>query len=220
MLVKKLSLYLALVALSQVAISRAAFAETTVINTGEITRSGYRAYGVSFIGSSNIITNSGSITTSGQESFGVLGYGNSNIITNSGSIITSGVGAYGVYVNGNSNTITNSGSIISKYGYAIYFSGIGNTLNILNNFMGGGINLGTSGVARVTTGPNYSKLYSFEGANLTISGSGPVPLFVNAITNKVATFDPTIFAGSADALADMAYTVSSLADGRLGENII
>ena len=316
MLVKKLSLYLALAALSQVAISRAAFAETTVINTGEITRSGYRAYGVPFIGSSNIITNSGSITTSGQESFGVLGYGNSNIITNSGSIITSGVdsygvygygnsniitnsgsittsgyraygvnvsfdsniitnsgsiitsgyggagvialgnsntitnsgsittsgdyalgvyafgksntitntgsittsgvGAYGVYVNGNSNTITNSGSIISKYGYAIYFSGIGNTLNILNNFMGGGINLGTSGVARVTTGPNYSKLYSFEGTNLTISGSGPVPLFINAITNKVATFDPTIFAGSTDALADMAYTVSSLADGRLG----
>jgi hypothetical protein len=89
-------------------------------------------------------------------------------------------------------------------------------LNILNNFIGGGINLGTSGVARVTTGPNYSKLYTFEGTNLTISGSGTVPLFINAITNKVATIDPTIFAASSDALGDMAFTVSSLADGRLG----
>lgn len=89
-------------------------------------------------------------------------------------------------------------------------------MNILNNFIGGGINLGTSGVARVTTGPNYSKHYTFEGTDLTIAGSGTVPLFINATTNKVATFDPTIFAGSTDALADMAYTVSSLADGRLG----
>jgi hypothetical protein len=163
----------------------------------------------------NIITNSGSISTSGERGYGVVANGSFNSITNSGSITTSGKFGYGVYANGNSNIITNSGSIISKNSYAIYFQGTENTLNILNNFIGGGINLGTRGVARVTTGPNYSKLYTFEGTGLTIAGSGTVPLFINAITNKVATIDPTIFAGSSDALADMTSTISSLTPGRI-----
>jgi outer membrane autotransporter protein len=41
-----------------------------------------------------------------------------------------------------------------------------------------------------------------------------VPLFINQTTQQAATYDPTIFASSSDALADMTSTISSLTPGR------
>jgi uncharacterized protein with beta-barrel porin domain len=93
--------------------------------------------------------------------------------------------------------------------------GSGNTFNSLNNFIGGGIYVGTSGTFSLTTGANYSKLYTFEGSLAAINGSGPVPLFTNLATNQAGTYDPTIFASSSDALGDMTSTISSLTPGRL-----
>ena len=190
-----------------------------IINSGSISTYGEGAAGIFASGSLNTITNSGSISTLGSSSAFGLAYGigisgDSNAITNSGSITTSGSNSYGIGVTGNSNTITNSGSILSRSSYAIHFNGLGNSLSILNNFIGGGIFMGAGGTVNLTTGPNYSKLYTFEGTGLAISGSGPVPLFVNLSTQQAATYDPTIFASSSDALADMTNTISSLIPGR------
>ena len=82
---RKLSLCVALVALSQVAISRAAFEETTVINTGVTTTQGPSPLELNG-DDTLIITNSGSITTSGVDAHGYVAIGNSNTIINSGSI--------------------------------------------------------------------------------------------------------------------------------------
>ena len=183
-------------------------------NSGTISTTGYNAHGIYTNGSSNIIKNSGSISTMGESAHGIYAVGGSNMITNSGTIATSGANAFGIYASGNSNTITNSGSIISKDSYAIYLDGSGNTFNSLNNFIGGGIYMGTSGTVSFTTGANYSKLYTFEGTDLTINGSGPVPVFINNTTQQAGTYDPTIFASSSDALADMTSAISSLTPGR------
>ncbi len=71
---RKLSLCVALVALSQVAISRAAFAGTTVINTGVTTTQGPSPPELNG-DDTLIITNSGSITTLNDLLDGVDTYG-------------------------------------------------------------------------------------------------------------------------------------------------
>ena len=165
-------------------------------------------------GTSNTIWNSGSISTTGNGAHGVYAYGGSSVIINSGSINVSGVGSTGIYAIGSNNTVTNSGDIISQNGYAVYFDGSGNTFNSVNNFISGGLSMGSGGTVNITTGANYSKLYTFEGSLSAISGSGPVPLFKSLATQQAGTYDPTLFASSFDALADMATTISSMIPGR------
>ncbi len=216
----------------------------TITNSGSITTAGVQVIGILAEGTSNTITNSGSITTAGrynhavfaggnfgriansgsittavQNSDGIIAAGNSNTITNSGSITTAGQFSDGIIITaGDSNTVANSGSIKSIQSYAIILSGLGNTFNTLNDlFIGGRMAMGTDGVVNFTTGANHSKLYTFEATNsvlAAINSTGPVPLFINAATLQTATYDPTIFASSSDALADMTSTISSLTPGR------
>lgn len=186
----------------------------TIANSGLISTTGSDSFGAAIYGDANSLSNTGSISVS--ESIAISVEGNNNIVSNSGSISNSNTGAYtyGVYVLGNSNTIANSGSIVSKNSYAIYFNGSMNTFNSLDNFVGGMIFMGDRGTVNFTTGANYSKLYTFGGTSLSINGSGPVPLFINRSTQQAGTYDPTIFASSSDALADMTSTISSLTPGR------
>jgi hypothetical protein len=187
---------------------------STIESSGEINTVGIGSYGLGVAGNSNVVRSSGAIITHGIHSHGIFSFGNSSVITNSGSISTDGEDAVGIYAIGDSNAVTNSGSIISAKSYAVYFDGSGNTLNILNNFLGGGVFMGSGGTVNITTGANYSKLYTFGGSSLTINGSGPIPLFINQTTQQAATYDPTIFASSSDALADMTSAISSLTPGR------
>lgn len=192
--------------------------DNLIENEGSILSTGDYSGGVAVYGDSNTITNQGSISSAGQEKeyvgtpYGVLIVGSSNSIVNFGTISSNK--GYAVYIDGDDNTLTNAGSIISPEGYAVYFSGAGNTLNSLNNFLSGKVNMGSGGTVNITTGANYSKLYTFEGANLTVNGSGTVPLFINSTTQQAGTYDPTIFASSSDALADMTSAISSLTPGR------
>ncbi len=177
-------------------------------------------YGIYAQGDSNTITNSGSITTGITRGYGIQAVGASNAIINSGSITTAGQFSDGIFTTGNSNTITNSGSIraTGERSWAISLNRSGNTFNTINDlFIGGRMAMGTDGVVNFTTGANHSKLYTFEATNsvlAAINSAGPVPLFINAATLQTATYDPTIFASSSDALADMTSTISSLTPGR------
>ena len=190
----------------------------SINNSGSISSSGDYGTGMAIHGNSNVITNSGTVEASGNEQalvgspYGIYISGDSNTLLNTGVISTQK--GYAVYVSGNGNAVSNSGSIISAEGYALYFDGTGNTFNSINNFLAGKINMGANGVVNIKTGANYSKLFTFEGSNLAINGTGPVPLFVNEGTKQAATYDPTIFAASSDALADMTSAISSLTPGR------
>ena len=187
----------------------------TITNSGSISTEGQEGHGMIADGGSSVMTNSGSISTTGNGAHGVYAYdGGSSVIINSGSINVSGVGSTGIYAIGSNNTVTNSGDIISQNGYAVYFDGSGNTFNSVNNFISGGLSMGSGGTVNITTGANYSKLYTFEGSLSAISGSGPVPLFKSLATQQAGTYDPTLFASSFDALADMATTISSMIPGR------
>ena len=185
----------------------------TITNSGSINMSGASAIGIK-VYNSNTIINSGSISVSGAGGYGVYLQGNANSITNSGSINVSGGAGYGIRADGNNNTVSNSGDIISKDGYAVYFNGSGNTLNSVNNFISGGIYLGSNAIVSLATGANYSKLYTFGGSLSAINGSGPLPLFKNVSTQQAGTHDPTLFASSADSLADMTNTIASMAPNR------
>jgi hypothetical protein len=187
-----------------------------ISNTGSIIVSGAGGYGINAVNnsSSNTISNSGSISVSGAGGYGFSIQGNTNTITNSGSINVSGTGGYGIYAQGSNNTVTNSGDIISKDGYAVYFNGSGNTLNSVNNLISGSIYLGSNARVSLATGANYSKLYTFGGSLSAINESGPLPLFKNISTQQAGTHDPTIFASSADSLADMTNTIASMAPNR------
>jgi hypothetical protein len=74
--------------------------------------------------------------------------------------------------------------------------------------------MGSNAIVSLTTGANYSKLYTFEGSLSAINSSGPVPLFKNLATQQAGTYDPTLLASSSDALADMTTTISSMIPGR------
>ena len=183
-------------------------------NSGSITTSGVLGRGIYVVGNFNAIENSGSVTTSESLGHGIHIEGDSNAVENSGRIFTSGAYAAGVFIKGDGNIFTNSGSVIGAQGSAVAFNGVGNTFNTLNNFLAGAVDLGESGTVNFTTKANYSKLYTFEGSSLSINGSGPVPLFINRSTQQAGTYDPTIFASSSDALADMTSTISSITPGR------
>jgi hypothetical protein len=173
---------------------------------------------------SNQIINNGTIRATGNDTEGIRANGNLNTIINTGTIITTGASTSageaaginaGAGAGGGLNTVTNSGTIISYQGSSIHFFGSGNTLNLQNgSFLGGGIALGSGTQVNITTGANYSKLINYTGTLSTISTSGHVPVFVNTSTKQLATYDPTFFAASSDALADMTSTISSLTPGR------
>ena len=193
--------------------------QNTIINTGTIRTINSAAIRTNN-GGSNTITNSGVITTSGPGSSGIYATGNSNTISNSGSIRTTGpmdgpISPDGIKAEGSNNTITNSGSVISQQGLAIVFTGAGNTLNLLNSsFLAGGVELGTGTQINISTGANYSKLITYTGTLTSSTKSGAIPVFENTSTKQLATYDPTFFAASSDALGDMTKTISSLLPNR------
>jgi outer membrane autotransporter protein len=84
------------------------------------------------------------------------------------------------------------------------------------SFLGGGVYLGSGTTVNVVSGASNSVLWSATG---TLTGSpslsGPVPIFFNASTGTIATFDPTGFAGASDVLADTTGNVSKLVHSRL-----
>ena len=193
----------------------------TITNSGTITLStsgaGDVAYGIISGGSGHTITNSGTITvsTSGASAhaFGIYSGGAGSTITNSGTITVSTSGAsasaYGIYSTYNNNIITNSGKIIANT--AIYLSGTGNTLNILpNSYISGTITLPASATVNITTGPSHSIYYNL---GVTPTFSGPTPGFING--TRAATFDPTVFKGSINELADLNNNISLTASKNL-----
>jgi uncharacterized protein with beta-barrel porin domain len=192
----------------------AAGSNNIITNSGSISTTGTLGVGIHSDKGRNTITNSGSIHSSGVYGIGILTNGSNNTIANSGSISTSGDYAIGIYSSGRSNTITNSGRILSRSGYAIFLDGIDNTLNIHDAFFDGIINIGSEGTVNIATSAESSMLLTFEGDARTINGSGPVPVFINLSTQQAATYDPTVFASSSDALADMTNAISSLAPRR------
>jgi outer membrane autotransporter protein len=187
----------------------------TIIDSGSITPPAGDA-GLRATGTNNVLDNQGGITTTGDNTFGINAR-DDNTITNSGSISTMGDGATGIRA-GNGNAITNSGRVISAQAESFFLGG-DNTLNLLApSFIGGEINLGDNTTVNITSGPSHSILWDLSTG--TMSGgmpnlSGPVPIFYNAATQQVATFDPTRFAGSANALADLTGNVSGLVRRRL-----
>ena len=192
----------------------------TITNSGTISITGNGDDGISAIEGTNTFTNSGTISTTRDFGYGISASGGANRITNSGTISTTGNDSYGISAIDGTNTITNSGKIVSAQSYAIYFfhSGhSGNTLNLnIPSFLGGGVYLGSGTTLNVVSGASNSVLWSTEG---TLTGSpslsGPVPIFFNASTRKIATFDPTGFAGASDVLADTTGNVSKLVHSRL-----
>jgi hypothetical protein len=189
----------------------------TITNSGTISTTGNDGYGISAIDGTNTVSNSGTISTTSDFGRGIIASGGTSTISNSGTIRTTGTDSYGISAAGGTNTISNSGTIISAQSYAIYFGGSGNTLNLnIPSFLGGGINLGSGTTLNVVSGASNSVLWSTEG---TLTGSpslsGPVPIFFNASTGKIATFDPTGFAGASDVLAHTTGNVSKLVHSRL-----
>jgi uncharacterized protein with beta-barrel porin domain len=186
-----------------------------IVNYGTINAYGStNARGIRALGDNNAITNSGTITT--RNSAGIVVQGVSNSVINTGRVLATGDdGDAGIKLAGGSNTLTNQGSIISQAGNSIEFVGSGNTLNLGNSsFLSGNVSLGTGTQINITTGANFSKLINYTGTLSGISASGSVPAFINTSTNQVATYDPTLFAASSDALGDMMSTISSLTPGR------
>jgi len=192
----------------------------TITNSGTITAStngpSARTYGILGLGDHNTITNSGTITAStiGDFAFacGILGSGDHNTITNSGTITVSTTGdtayTYGIFGSGAGNIITNSGKITAAT--AIYSDG--GSLNILpNSYIDGLFDLhGTT--VNITTGPSHSIYYNL-GLGVTPTFSGPTPGFTNGTI--AATFDPTVFKGSINELADLNNNIASVANKNL-----
>jgi len=186
----------------------------TIINTGTINAYGTtNSRGIRAEGGNSTIINSGTITS--RFSAAISAQDGNNNVSNSGSITAMGPGANGVNLLGGSNTLTNTGSIVSYSGNSIVFTGAGNTLNLGNgSFLAGNIAMGSGTQVNLTTGTNYSKLINYTGTLTGLTTSGPVPVFSNTSTKQLATYDPTFFAASSDALGDMTSTISSLTPSR------
>jgi hypothetical protein len=190
----------------------------TITNSGTITLSTSGAtafaYGIWGSGDYNTIANSGSITvsTSGTSAhaYGIFGSGAGDIIINSGTITVSASAAsadtYGIFESGAGHIITNSGKITAET--AIRSNG--GSLNILpNSYIDGLFNLVDTTV-NITTGPSHSIYYNL---GVTPTFSGPIPGFING--TKAATFDPTVFKGSINELADLNNNIASVANKNL-----
>lgn len=187
-------------------------------NAGSIFTTGDIGIGVLTNDPNNTIINSGSIETTGELGIGIYVGANQNKITNLGLIRTSGKHSVGINVSGDDNIVINAGSVISKKSYAIIFDGKDNTLNVQNNLIEGGIDLGDGGMVNINTNKGKSNLLTFEGKVNRIIGYGPNPLFTNMSTRQAATYDPTILASKTDALADMTSILSSIIPRKLQDN--
>jgi len=189
----------------------------TITNSGTITVSASGddaiAYGIYRGGNTNTITNSGTITVStsatADDAYGIYSDGSGNTITNSGTITVSASRAsadtYGILSLG--DTITNSGKITAET--AIFSNG--GSLNILPNSYIDGLFYLTDTTVNITTGPSHSIYYNL---GVTPTFSGPTPVFINGIT-EAATFDPTVFKGSINELADLNNNIASVANKNL-----
>lgn len=181
-----------------------------VVNTGLIRTSGPDAEGIAIVGK-NAVANHGRIETTGTLSHGIFGT-DDETISNTGEILVAGLDADGMQVN-DLNTVTNSGLVVSATGLSFAF-GTNNTLNLAApSFIGGRIDLGINNTVNVTTGASHSVLWDFstgliQGGNPTFAGT--VPVFYNNATQQVATFDPSAFSASVNALADISDNVSGL----------
>jgi hypothetical protein len=186
----------------------------TIINSGTINAYGtINSRGIRAAGGSSTIINTGTITS--RFSAAISAQNGNNNVSNSGSITAMGTGDNGINLTGGSNTMTNTGSIVSYSGSSIVFTDTGNKLYLGNgSFLAGNIALGSGTQVNLQTGANYSKLINYTETLTGLSTSGPVPVFVNQATKKLATYDPTLFAASSDALGDMTGTISSLTPGR------
>jgi hypothetical protein len=190
----------------------------TITNTGSITTSGDFAYGI-YAEDSNTITNSGTIATTGDSAYGIDA-DDGNTITNSGTITTTGEDAYGIEA-GDDNTITHSGRIFSAQAAAFDLEN-NNTLNLISPaFIAGAIDVGTNATVNITTGPSHSILWDLDG---TFAGGAPnfagsVPVFYNAATQQVATFDPTGLAAQSDELADLGGSISGIIASRTANGV-
>jgi hypothetical protein len=191
----------------------------TITNLGTITAStigdSAGTYGIFSLGNNNTITNSGTITasTSGASAhaYGIWGLGAGDIIINSGTITVSASAAsadtYGIFESGAGHIITNSGKITAETAIR---SNRG-SLNILpNSYIDGLFNL-TDTTVNITTGPSHSIYYNL---GVTPTFSGPTPGFINGTTGA-ATFDPTVFKGSINELADLNNNIASVANKNL-----
>jgi hypothetical protein len=187
----------------------------TITNSGTITisTSGERAVGIESIGNTNTITNSGTITVSNNsDQQGITSIGNNNTITNSGTITVStsapdSTVAYGIFSGGGAgDTITNSGKITADQAI---FLGSGN-LNILPNSYIDGLFVLTNTTVNITTGPSHSIYYYLD---VRPTFSGPTPGFTDGTI--AATFDPTVFKGSINELADLNNSIASAANKNL-----
>ena len=172
-------------------------------------------YGIESSGNNKTITNSGTITvsTSGASAhaYGILGSGAGDIIINSGTITVSASAAsadtYGIFESGAGHIITNSGKITAET--AIFSNG--GSLNILPNSYIDGLFSLTGTTVNITTGPSHSIYYNL---GVTPTFSGPTPGFINGTTGA-ATFDPTVFKGSINELADLNNNIANAANKNL-----
>jgi hypothetical protein len=192
----------------------------TITNSGTITSTSADTFAFGIVFDSpdgpsdhNVIINSGTITVTSDNDYasGIYGEGHNNQITNSGTIkATSNNGtSTGIDLIGNNNTITNSGKIIANE--AILFEGNSNTLNILpNSYISGIITLPGDTTVNITTGPSHSIYYNL---GVTPTFSGPTPGFISG--TRAATFDPTVFKGSINELADLNNNIASVANKNL-----
>jgi len=187
-----------------------------IFNNGTIETSGGDGDGIHVEHANNTVTNTGTITTQGTDAHGISTDAGSNTVTNTGTITTHGAGADGIRAEDNDNTVTNSGRIVSDQSNAITFLGSGNTLNLnATSFLGGAVDLGLGTTVNIDLDPSGSVLWEFTGTVDAMNFTGSVPVFYNAATAQVATFDPTAFSGSSDVLADMTDNVSSVIRDRL-----
>jgi hypothetical protein len=193
----------------------------TLVNSGSI--GGY-AYAYSDNGNATI-TNSGSI---GGVAFAISANGDATLV-NSGSIgfyalaqtnggvatmVNSGIVSQGVQLTapGGSANLTNSGVIVGGPNPAIQFSGGPDTLTLQpGSFVVGAIDLvGAKDAVVVNAGNQNLTFNTLAGA--TVTGNAP---YVVA-GNRIASVDPTGFAGADRNLMAFSDAVSGMLDGQTG----
>lgn len=165
----------------------------------------------------NTVVNSGLLTASGDFSIGIELDGGT--ITNTGVISTTGANGRAVRFSNRGGVLSNWGSIIATMPSSLAMSLINSsTANLFApSFIAGEIVMDLNGTINITSGPSHSILWDLSSASLAggmPNLMGSVPIFYNQATQQVATFDPTGFVGSANALADTAGNISGLIRSR------
>jgi autotransporter-like protein len=199
---------------------------STAINSGVISTEGLGAAGVTVLESTNAAaTNMDTILTEGEGANGmsIVRSENSSVL-NTGAIRTKAQYSGGIVSRSNVNSaVTNSGLVVSERSYAFYMQDVDGVLNLLApSYIGGMFGFVEAPTVSITTGPSHSVLWTLDdnmiGGDPNISGA--VPWFYDASTKQFATYDPSAFAGSLDALGDMTNMLSQVARAGLdGERL-